>query len=99
METGHLWPLPRLVPGVILLAGETSDGWNPGVQRLVMDRYPFPMHTAFLIPHPRWTHLFKEVFFQDDIKIKLLLRSSPVTFSLRSSGKRFVLNPDNDFSP
>lgn len=58
-----------------------------------MDRYPFPMHTALLNPHPRWTHLFEEVSFQDDIKIDLL------TFSLRSSGKRFVLNPDSDFSP
>lgn len=65
-----------------------------------MDRYPYPMHMAFLILHPRWTHLFDEVSFQDDIKINLLLGSSlAVTFSLRSSGKRFVLNPDNDFSP
>ena len=76
---GHCpaWPL-----GVILLAGETSGKWNPGVQRLAMDRYPFPMHTALLNPHPRWTHLFEEVSFQDDKKSTF----SPSLWDLQARG-------------
>ena len=99
METWRLWPLPRLVPGGHP-AGRRDLRW-------VESRGPeagdgqVPLPHAHSLPHPssQVDTPFKEVSFQDDIKIHLLLRSSPVTFSLRSSGKRFVLNPDNDFSP